>query len=333
MRFLTYIGCMLLAAVSLAQDVQLSQFHNLGVLINPASAGSAEEDLRATLAYRSQWGSLDEPFVTSLVTAEYNPSAGKRRNNHFGFGLAAFTDKGGTSGYKSATYRGMAAYHVKLDAKKELSFGLEASYNQRTFSLDGLAWDSQFNGVAYDPSLPTFENWNNRAVSNIDFGFGAEFRNMNYRKLAWQAGAALHHYYQDQSTLENGEDLLPTLAQTYFKAQQNKGPLMYRYYGLFQSQNFSAFSTTVGMDVSYRFDYDSKYTSFSSSSAITAGAMYRFRDALVALVGYEYKRQFRLSMSYDFTLSQLRPTTGIGGGPEINFTYLGSFGNKRRRVR
>ncbi|MFK7755926.1 MAG: PorP/SprF family type IX secretion system membrane protein, partial [Flavobacteriales bacterium] len=209
-KWLFYIACFSISAASLAQDVQLSQFQNLSVLINPASAGSAEEDVRVTLAYRSQWGSLDEPFVTNLVTAEYNPNAGNRRKSHFGFGLAAFTDKGGTSGYQAATFRGMAAYHFKLSAKKELSFGLEASYNQRSFSLDGLAWDTQFNGVAYDPSLPTQENWNANAVSNLDFGFGAEFRNTNDRKMAWQSGVALHHYYQDQSTLENGEDPLPT---------------------------------------------------------------------------------------------------------------------------
>ena len=148
-------------------------------------------------------------------------------------------------------------------------------------------------------------NFNNTSSKNLDAGFGVEFTNKKPKKLLWKTGLALHHYYQKQTVLENGEDALPTLAQLYFQGQKSNGFMMYRYYSLVQIQSLAALSGTIGMDASYRFNYDSKYTNFSTSSAITAGLFYRYRDAVIALVGYEHKRQFRISVSYDVNISNL----------------------------
>ena len=317
-----------------AQDVSLSQYHNLSCLLNPASTGSYGDDIKATLSHKRQWNSVSTPFITNLFCVEWNPgSKNKNKINKPSFGLVAVTDMAGSSGYKSSIFRALGAYHLRLNKTKNLSFGLELGYNQRNFSFDGLAWDAQFNGVGYDASLPTLENFNNTSNKNLDAGFGMEFTNKKPRKLHWKSGVALHHYYQKQTVLENGEDALPTLAQLYFQGQQTNGFMVFRYYALVQSQSLAALSGTLGMDASYRFNYDSKYTNFSTSSAITAGVFYRYRDAVIALLGYEYKRQFRLSVSYDVNISTLRTSSKLNGGPEINLAYFGNFDRKRSRLR
>ncbi len=324
---------LLFPLVSSGQDLSLSQYHLVENLVNPASTGSGPSDIKAVLAHKRQWGAVSTPFVTSLFAAEWNPFLSKRRSNQIAFGLVAITDKGGSAGYSAGIYRLTSAYHLKLNKTKQLSFGLELGYNQRRFNLDGLAWDSQFNGVAYDPSLPTGEFWSGAPVGYFDAGFGMEFQNKNLRKLYWKSGVAFHHYYQGQTVLENGEDLLPTLGQVYFQGQQTNGYMMYRYYLLLQSQNLSAYSGTIGADVSYRFNYDSRYTSFSTSSAATIGVFYRYRDAIIPTIGFEYKRMFRLSLAYDINISRLTTASNFNGGPEINFTYYVNFNKSRRRFR
>lgn len=332
-KYLYILVSCLIGPYVFSQDLSFSQHYHTSALVNPAAVGNTLEDVKVTMAYKNQWGSVSIPFSSSLFSVEYNLLKEDKKKNHPSFGLIAITDKAGTSGFKSSIYRALTSYHFRLNKTKELSFGVEIGYNQKSYNLEDLAWDSQYNGAGYDPSLPTNENFGSTNSSNVDFGFGAEFRNQNPRKLLWKAGIGAHHYYQEQTVLENGEDQLPTLLQLYFQGQQTNGYMMYRYYAYAISQNISAISGTIGMDVSYRFSYDSKYTNFSTSSAITGGVFYRYRDAVIALVSYEYKRKFRVGMSYDINVSSLKKSSQLNGGPEINLAYLGIFGKKRRKHR
>lgn len=336
MRFLKVILSLvffLLFDKGFTQDLSFSQYFHLNNYINPAATGNTPEDLTVTLAYRNQWSSVSDAFSSSLVSVEYTPGKKKKNRSYLSLGLLGVSQKAGVSQFKSSIYRGIGAFHFQLAKEKKLSFGLEIGYNQRSFDLDGLAWDSQFNGAGHDPSLPTMETFSNTSNSFLDTGFGVEFRNENIRRFFWKAGLGVHHYYQDQTVLENGNDPLASLSQLYFQSQQTNGYFMFRYYCMVQAQDLAAISGTVGADITYRVNYDSKYTNFSSSSAITAGLFYRYRDAIIALVGYEFKRQFRLGVSYDINVSTLRPASNLNGGPEINLTYLLQSQRKRRRVR
>ncbi len=313
------------------QDLSLTQFHNLPALVNSAATGDFPEDFRITAGHKTQWGALTHPFKTNFFSAEGNLTK-SRKGNYSSLGIIAITDKAGKSGYSASIFRALGAYRFKLSQYKSLSFGMELGFNQRKFSLDGLAWDSQFNGAGYDPTLPSNEFFSNQTVNDLDTGFGAEFRNENVRKLFWKTGIGFHHYYQERTVLENGRDKHPTLAQAYFIAEQRNGVFMLRYYALLQTQNISgAISSSLGGELFYRFNPDSKYTNFSTSSSVSIGALYRYNDAVSALMGFEYKRILRTSISYDFTVSSWKSANGFRGGPEIMITYLGNLGGTKKR--
>lgn len=331
MRIVVVISFIFCALQCHTQDLSLSQFHNVPALINPAAVGNFPEQYRITAGHKRQWGALANPFVTSFFSAEGSLTK-NRRGNYPTIGLLAVTDKAGKSGYEASIYRAMGAYRFKLKRYKYLSFGLELGFNQRKFSLDGLSWDSQFNGAGYDPSLPTNESFSNQTINDLDAGFGAEYSYENPRELSWKAGIGLHHYYQQRSVLANGEDFYPTLGQIYWIGQQTKGSLKWNYYALLQSQNLTgAISGAVGGEVFYRFNYDSKYTNHSSSSSVSLGALYRYNDAVTALVGFEYKRIFKISMSYDVTVSSWSSANTFRGGPELMLTYLGNLQKTKKR--
>ncbi len=317
----------------LTQDLSLSQFHNLPALLNPAAVGNFPEQFRVTAGHKSQWGALTNGFSTNFFSVE-GSLAERKKDSYPSVGLIAITDKAGDSGYSSTILRALGAYNFKLSRYNSLSFGLEAGFNQRSFSLDGLAWDSQFNGAGHDPSLPSNESFSNQNVNNIDFGFGSEFKHVNIRELSWTAGLGIHHYYQDRTVLDNGEDLHPILAQAYWIAEQKNGFLKWRYYALLQSQNLAAaLSGAVGGELFYRFSYDARYTNFKTSSSISLGALYRYHDAVTVLTSFEFKRILRATFSYDFTVNGLATSNGFRGGPEFMITYLGDFsGIKKRKI-
>ena len=54
-----------------SQDFTFSQFYEQPLLRNPALAGIFTGDLRVSMAYRDQWGSITVPFRTSSLSIEH----------------------------------------------------------------------------------------------------------------------------------------------------------------------------------------------------------------------------------------------------------------------
>ncbi|NCP46666.1 MAG: type IX secretion system membrane protein PorP/SprF, partial [Flavobacteriales bacterium] len=67
------------------QDVHFSQFFSSPLTLNPANAGIYNGDLRAIMNYRSQWGSISEPFVTMAASVDF-PVLKKMKGGMFGLG-------------------------------------------------------------------------------------------------------------------------------------------------------------------------------------------------------------------------------------------------------
>ena len=59
---------------------------------------------------------------------------------------------------------------INVDYYTKLSLGLQGSFNQHSYNASSITWDSQFNGVTYDPTLSSFELFN--AGSNAYFNLG-----------------------------------------------------------------------------------------------------------------------------------------------------------------
>ena len=54
-----------------AQDYTFSQFYEQPLLRNPALAGLFTGDLRVSMSYRDQWGSVTVPFRTTSLSIEH----------------------------------------------------------------------------------------------------------------------------------------------------------------------------------------------------------------------------------------------------------------------
>ncbi|MFT4777942.1 MAG: type IX secretion system PorP/SprF family membrane protein [Flavobacteriales bacterium] len=330
MKLRNYIAtlCALASLSSSAQDLSLSQAWNMPMLGNPAMTGSFDTDYRAGLSHRSQWASIGDAFKTSTAMGE-----AKLLQNKSGFmGVGAFIHQGKAGTSKLGTFEaiGTASYNLKVGAKDFFSTGLALGYRQRSIAIDGLKWDSQFNGIGHDPSISSGENFANQQSSSIDAGIGLFWKHR--KKQYYDIGYAAWHYFQDQGFLSDTSD--PTLLRQQFNFNwiKNYGPVEI-VYSLTATKQGGAFTGLVGLRGKYRVGSDSRYTTAQTSSAFIAGIYYRNADAIIPMIGYEFERKIQCFVSYDITVSTLSESNLRRGGWEISLVWSDFYSDSRRRLK
>lgn len=315
---------------SLAQDVRLGQFYQSYVTQNPAATAAGDQDIRAALHYRKQWGSISKGYGTNGASAEVAFLKEKGNTNYLGVGLYVLNDKAGKSQLQSLDIKGSVAYHLATDRYNRLSFGLALGYQQRSISFSDLAWDSQFNGINYDPTLPANETFASQSKGFVDASFGGWW--WHSAEVDWKLGYAVQHFLQNRSFLDGPKDRL-FLKQNILFALTQKVSYFKINYDLLVNRQAGAMEITGGFRAEYRIGMDSRYTNVNTSSAVYAGCHYRLGDGLIPVVGFEFERMIAAFVSYDLTMSRFSDAVGIAGGPEISLVYTASNSGQRRKLK
>jgi type IX secretion system PorP/SprF family membrane protein len=311
-----------------AQDIHFSQYNNCPQLYNPALTGQFETMLKGTLLHRRQWRGIGSGYTTSGVDAQYKLLS-LYNDNYFGFGLMVLKDDAGKAQMGTLMVRGSAAYNLVATDNDLFSSGVQIGFEQRSINFDGLAWDSQFDGVAYDPSLDDRERFITNTRSFVDIGAGAHWKHRN--KKRFDLGYAIYHANQQITMIARGDDRV-RLRQVYKAAWIKRYEhIDMRYDALVQRQGGSN-AVNIGVTCEYRIGEESKYTNVKTASLARAGVFYRWKDAISPYIGFEYKRFAAISFGYDIRLAKMPFTNGIAGGPEISLTYLGMPERKRMKV-
>src|SRR5215813_6442 len=92
--------CLLLAvtARSIAQtDPHFTQNYTYPMYINPALAGSSDGEYRASAIYRTQWGSISNPYRTMGVSFD------TRTNKNIALGASILNQSAGDGGFNYLT--------------------------------------------------------------------------------------------------------------------------------------------------------------------------------------------------------------------------------------
>jgi type IX secretion system PorP/SprF family membrane protein len=312
----------------MAQDMHFSQYNNCSQLINPALTGQFETMLRGTLLHRRQWSNIGTGFVTSGMDAQYKLLS-VNNDNFFGFGLLILQDAAGIAQQKTLSVRSTAAYNMVTSPDDLVSAGFQMGFEQRSMDFDGLAWDSQFNGVSYDPTLDNRERFITNTRSFVDLGAGVHWKHRKKRRF--DLGYALYHANQQITMVARGDDRMK-VRQVYKAAWIKRYEhIDMKYDALVQRQGGSN-EVMIGITAEYRIGDESKYTNVKTASLARAGMYYRWKDAVSPYIGFEYKRFAAISLGYDIRLAKMPYIDGRAGGPEISLTYMGMPERKRMKV-
>lgn len=320
-RLILFLQCPLL---SLAQDINLSQFYSQPVYLNPAFTGNTREH-RFALSYRNQWPSISKAFVSQCFSYDYSAD---RLNS--GFGLVVTNDKAGTMGYRSTSAGLTYGYQLKLSRTVGLNGGMSFAYGFHDIDKSRLV----FNDQLYRQSSTSFENVDYQTGRYLDIGSGV----LLYGAKSW-LGFSGQHINQPNESVRGSDAVLP-FRYSLHGGHELKGRKS-------QGKKSTAESVQAAFNYQAQQDYDELALGlYYNYSRFIIGGWYRglpgiksYRkgyqnnDALIAMVGYEINNNLsnlRIGYSYDITMSRL--ATNSGGAHEISLIYEIAQKKKRKRL-
>jgi type IX secretion system PorP/SprF family membrane protein len=308
------------------QDVHFSQFFSSPLTLNPANAGIFNGDMRAILNYRSQWGSISEPFVTSAASVDM-PVLKKMKGGMFGLGINFFKDDAGVGKMSTINYALSLAYHLDISGGNNtnfLSVGFQGGMLQRSLSPASLTWNQQWNGVEFNQDINTVDQLTGTSVSAFDMSTGLHWYFIPSDNNRIFAGLSMFHVnspnigFNEESplikkyTFHGGGDL--ALSSGTFAILPNF---------VFVKQGANQYMD-IGAEVKYYIQKSTKFTNYKDEMYITFGPYLRWGDATYIVSRFNWKG-FTAAVSYDFNLSDLSTVSGGSGGFEVMLGYKIDF--------
>lgn len=325
-RFLKYIAAMALGISSLTlraqTDVQMSQYFEVPSYFNPAATG-LEDRLRIHAGSRLQWIRIDNAPKLFMATADMPVKLfGKR----LGVGLTARQSSEGL--FRNLTIGAQASYKVRL-FKGELGVGIQLGYTNEVFkgSKVFLPDDDDYH-EGDDDAIPTTD------VSGgaLDMGAG-----LWYTHRWFYVGIGGQHL--NAPTIKFGDDLqtsegtdsekryeFQVRRTLYFTAGSNI-PIKNTLFEVMPSMMFKTDLDFWRAELTGRIRY---------KKFLTAGIGYRHDDAVVAILGAEFKG-FYIGYSYDYPISAINKASSgsheITAGYSLKLDFSEKNKNKHKSIR
>ena len=315
-----------------AQDLHFSQFTMTPLQLDPSQVGKFNGEHRAIINYRNQWSSVASPYKTYGFS--YDTQLNSKKDNFFGVGICAYSDKAGDINLGLTTVNISIAYHIKLNQQSFLSAGVQGGFLNSSLEDTKLRFNNQFDGSGHNDNFASGEVFKNTSFFEPDFSAGLSYiftsgntsavmsdNGFDGRKV--NVGIAVHHVSNpNYSFLEQTTDNLNF--RYVFHANTSFGiggtNMAIQPSGFFAYQQ-KAIDFLVGTYFRYNLKEKSKFTQFSNGAALNLGTHYRVGDAFIPSILVEIG-SLAFGVSYDLNLSGLSVVSKGQGGFEVSIRYI-----------
>jgi type IX secretion system PorP/SprF family membrane protein len=318
-----------------AQDIHFSQFFQSPLLLNPALCGQFTGSYRVGINQRTQWRSVTTPFSTFAFGADannitlpdgiFNSEDGNYQELPFHGGISVYSDKAGDSQLKTTGVNLMAAqqFKVPFDEKASLHAGAMLGFTTMRIDYSKLTYDSQWNGVNYDPNLPV-ETFPRAQRGYLNLNLGATYARPIDDKQSFTAGISLYNLSRPkQSFFDEGYVKLDTRFNLH-------GSYTYKY------------TNELTFEPMLLLMRQGKYTEFNigglahytlsekpwARNGLYGGIFLRAKDSGFFMAGLQYG-SWNAAVSYDVNTSSLKPASNGRGG--LEFSLLHTFSKFPRK--
>jgi type IX secretion system PorP/SprF family membrane protein len=316
------------------QDINFSQFYELSLLRNPALGGFFKGDIRATGAYRSQWGSVTVPFQTSALAVETKFAAGDYSDDYWSFGMQITNDIAGDSKMGRTQFLPAVTFHkiINADRNEYLSAGFLGGFVQQRFDPTNLRFDDQFVNGAYSPTNPTRATFTSTNWTYFDMSAGIAYSTIFGQDTRFYAGLGFFHVNRPKVAFNKDNDIrlnakyvlnagISLPASDYdrlviYSDIFTQGGNLQGQGGLILNHSFMEFETEQNL-------------------ALGAGLFLRWNDAVIPVVRFEYYK-LTMGLSYDVNISKLKTASQYRGGLEATLSfksYLNIMSSSQQKVR
>ncbi|WP_018477310.1 PorP/SprF family type IX secretion system membrane protein [Pontibacter roseus] len=310
---LLLICFLLLATGAVAQQKALySQYMINYFILNPAVAGF-EKDVNFKVGYRNQWVGFEgapKTFYLSGEGALFNQDLkrSKRAQPFQGVGGYVYTDQTGPTTRTGAL--ASYAYHVPLNKQIFLSSGIFAGFQQFRF----------------DPNKVRLADGSNERDPVTNHGRIDAFMpdltvGVFLHSEEFYVGASLFQVLGNKIHEADGTEEVSRLSRHLFVSGgynwdvHDKITLMPSV--LLKYVHAAPIQADFNVKGAYHFSKRRQKSVYDDQ--VWAGISYRTQDAIVGLVGVQFKEQFQLGYTYDITISPMRHQSS--GSHEIVLGY------------
>ncbi|GAB4092705.1 PorP/SprF family type IX secretion system membrane protein [Flaviaesturariibacter terrae] len=317
--YVTLLLCLGFGAAQ-AQDPNFSQFFVSPLTLNPALTGKFDGTVRVAGNYRNQWPTINNAFTTYTASVDMGILKGRiPENDVFGFGVMMFSDKSGNGVLQNNVVSFSTSYHKALDEEgaNQIGLGFQGSYVNKRLNAVGLNFEDMlrsdgFTGVTSED----FSDKGKLSVSYLDVNAGALYSGTTNGDNNIYLGVSMYHLNRHKETFNKGDYYLQPRVTIHGGARLPIGEFNAFHFSANYSRQANANNTMVGGAYEWNLNQESDVP-----TSLYIGSWYRFKDAIIPYVGFEFG-SFRAGMSYDINTSSLKAASNMRGGAEISLIYI-----------
>lgn len=319
---LMVLGSLLLTKAHAQVDPHFTQYYVYPSWLNPALTGAFDGQYRVSGIYRSQWGSIINPFKTYGVSGEITT------DKNINLGASVMKQSAGDGGYGYTTAYGSIAYtgvRWGVNETKRLVFGMQVGIIQRRFDRNKLTFGDQWNPIfGFNPGQPSNEVLSRTSATALDIGAGAMFFDAEPGKEAnFFAGFSASHLTRPEDKFSaTGSEKFPMRLTGHAGVRIAVSPVFSITPNFLYLSQGSASEKMIGAYGQYK---------AASDLDLMIGANYRFDDAISPFLGFTYKNMM-IGASYDINTSDLGKLANGANSFEISVSFIGRKSTKTPEV-
>jgi type IX secretion system PorP/SprF family membrane protein len=309
-----------------SQDLHFSQYYAAPLYYNPANTGLFNADWRVGGNYKNQWPWARDGKPTNYRTFSAYADMPFLKEKLFGqdkigVGIIAATDRAGDGDMTTTRIGISGAYHKSLgnDNRFALSIGICGIYNNKKVDYTALYFDNQWSDFFFDNNVSSGEaRTGMENFSYFDLSAGAALSFFPNKKMNFSVGVGMFHLLKPKESFYNGSNRLgirPNAIATGFVTFNNRFHIEPSLMWGYQKKAQEYLATLLA-------GYTVVRSGITPQHLVLFGVSGRIKDALIPVVGYQYKT-LRVMLNYDVNLSSLTNASRSNGGLEISVVYMG----------
>jgi type IX secretion system PorP/SprF family membrane protein len=292
---------------SFAQDPHFSQFYANPLYLNPAMAGLSGCP-RAIVNNRNQWMNIEKAYST------YNFSYDQYiKLLHGGVGMLVTADRAGGGNLNTTVISLMYAYKFKITSRLQASVALKVGYYQRRLIWENLRFEDMIDPLG-GFILPTKEKQpDNPTIRTPDFSTGIF---LSYDDFIYGGIVADHLSQPKTGFYTDNATQLPMKFTVHLGSVIN----LQKNGSNTDEQEFS-----ISPNILYHQQFNYRQINiglYLTIDPFIGGVWFRHTfenvDAVIPMLGIHFKN-LHIGYSYDYTVSQLRGTSG--GAHEVTGSW------------
>lgn len=305
-----------------AQDPHFSFNNALIEYQSPGLIGTQDNQMSVQSVYRNQWRNVG----TAFQTYGFSGNAKLTRTSNTTLSMGGFVFNQSAFSYNNLLAHISIASNVLLSEGKVFTVGLGAGTRYESLNPDELMWTDQFNGFEYDPNIPHGEYFSREQKASFDLSAGASYKFISidrggeyFPKSTGTISAGFWHLNQAKRlTLSEEQASIKMVFMTdlqFAVGDDKKAALNPWLLAMYQG---GASELTLGADFRFYLKDNEKYT--VSRSIVSFGGAYRWKDAALARIMFDYAN-YGIGIAYEINTSSLKEASKGFGCFEVMLKY------------